>query len=93
MMMMAGLMIAAPACGEQFTTSMTVSAPSAPFATTEETVLTLAPILPAPEVVQRFIDHGVTHQDDNHALVLRDSQQGWANSVAMATPKTRGRTG
>jgi hypothetical protein len=89
MMMMAGLMIAAPACGEQFTTSMTVSAPSAPFATTEDTV----PILPAPEVVQRFIDHGVTHQDDNHSLVLRDNQQGLANFVAMATPKTRGRTG
>ena len=71
---------------ERFTKSMTVQAPAAPLDTTEETVPTLAPMLPAPEVVQRFIDHGVTHQDDNHALVLRDSQQGWANfAVAMAT--------
>ena len=53
MMMTTGLMMAAPACGEQFTKSMTVPAPSAPLATTEETVPTPAPMRPAPEVVQR----------------------------------------
>ena len=47
MMMAAGLMMAAPACGEQFTKSTTVAAPSEPFATTGETVLTLTAMLPA----------------------------------------------
>ena len=93
MVIMAGL-IAVPACGEQFTKSMTMAATSAPFATTEESLPPPTPMLPAPEVVQRFIDHGVTHKDDNHALVLRDSQQGWANvAAAMATPSTRHRPG
>ena len=54
MVMMAGLMMAAPACAdEQVTKPMTMPAPSAPSATTEETVPTPAPLLPAPEVGQR----------------------------------------
>jgi hypothetical protein len=68
-----------------------VPAPSASLAATGEAVPTLAPMLPEPGVVQRFIDQGVANKDDNHALVLRDSQQGWTNlAMAMATPKYLG---
>ena len=87
MMTMAGLLMASPACGDELFAAATagvkaVSAPSAPFATPEEMAPALTPMLPAPEVVERFIAHGVKHKDDNHALILRDSGQGFANAMA-----------
>jgi hypothetical protein len=59
MMIAAGLLISAPACGEQFTTSTTVREPSAPLATRGGTAPTLGCTRRAPDVVQRRADEGV----------------------------------